>query len=161
MENGSIREFVETMCYNDNQIKYKNKYYFFNGIEYMEKDKKFSFVIYELKDIDGEILNVFYEDVCESAEECVRKFLDAKIWDGKTLYEIEKDIYWIDWYKINYLNKKGWKNINLFYFSPLVIIMVTPLFRLSKYSSCISKYFNSLEYLRVESVIEVKFSPLI
>lgn len=58
MENGKVRDFIETMGYNDNILEYKGKYYLFIGFDYNEATKKYTFTVYEVNDKGyGEIID--------------------------------------------------------------------------------------------------------
>ena len=97
MEGGLVKDFIETMGYNDNIIEFQNKYYFFNGFDYNQNTKIYSFTVYEVADKGyGEIIGTQFYHESESAQECITKFLEAKIWDNKTFYEVEKDMKWLD-----------------------------------------------------------------
>ena len=97
MENGKVRDFVETMGYNDNILKYMDKYYLFTGFQYDENSKTYSFCVYEVMNKGyGNIVKTIFEDKSDSSQNCIEKFLNAKIWDGKSFYEVEKDMIWID-----------------------------------------------------------------
>lgn len=97
MENGKVKDFVETMGHNDNIIEYKGKYYLFVGFDYKEDTKKYIFTIYEVGNKGyGDVLNTLFANEGDSPNNCVENFLNAKIWDGKSFYEAEKEMLWID-----------------------------------------------------------------
>ncbi len=97
MEGGLVRDFIETMGNNDNVLKYDGKYYFFDGFNYNKDSGIYSFIVYEVIDENcSEIIGTQFQYECKLAQECIDKFLEAKIWNGKTFYEVEKEMLWVD-----------------------------------------------------------------
>lgn len=97
MENGKLKDFIETIGYNDNILEYKGKYYLFVGFDYNELIKKYTFTVYEVNGKGyGDIIDIKFQYQGVSPQFCIENFLKAKIWDGKSFYEVEKKMTWID-----------------------------------------------------------------
>ena len=97
MENGKLKDFIETMGYNDNILKYKEKYYLFVGFDYNEETKTYTFTVHEVNNKGyGDIIGTKFQHQGTSPQDCIENFLKAKIWDGKSFYEAEKEMTWID-----------------------------------------------------------------
>lgn len=79
MEGGLVKDFIETMGHNDNVLEFKNKYYFFNGLNYNQDTKIYSFTVYEVADKGyGEIIKTqFY-------------------YENESAYEAERNMRWLD-----------------------------------------------------------------
>lgn len=98
MNGGDIQEFIDALYYEDQAAIYDQRKYFFNGCSYSLDDQGkevFSFEIYLIQD-DGSG-EVIYWVKGATAQECIEQFLKDKIIDGKTFYELEKDMTVIDW----------------------------------------------------------------
>lgn len=97
MKDGDVKEFVESLHYEDRTVFYNDRNYFFNGCSYHLNNigsTIFTFEIYILDD-DGNGETI-YSVQCPTAEECIEKFLLARLFNGKTFYEVEKDMTEID-----------------------------------------------------------------
>ena len=95
MKDGDVKKFIEDIHYEDHALLYKDRKYFFNGCSYhLDKygKKVFSFEIFD--DDSGETI---YSVQDATAEGCIEEFLSAKLFDGKTFYEVEKEMTQIDW----------------------------------------------------------------
>lgn len=92
MINGNANDFVDRIysC-QDTIFVYKNIKYWFQGY---------------MPDVDIVHMEIFqYQPSCEEViweynsntiEECHQAFLNAPIFDGKTFWEVESDIEWVD-----------------------------------------------------------------
>ncbi|MDR2827800.1 MAG: hypothetical protein LBV51_00075 [Acholeplasmatales bacterium] len=109
MKNFDVNDFVDSMYYTDYFVYYEEKEYHFNGgMKNFDKDalgnyiNPFNFRVYIVS--EGEYLNdryiqkriVFENDVIfeikrASGEECVQEFLKAKVWNGKTFFEVQEE----------------------------------------------------------------------
>ena len=91
MINGSAIEFIEGLHYGDERFfLYNGNKYFIQG--YFENKKPMlELYVIEASDNDFE-WRAFSEDNNYPVEE----FENAKIFDGKNFWEVEKDIEWVD-----------------------------------------------------------------
>lgn len=98
MINGDVKEFVESLHYEERTVFYNDRNYFFNGCCCLlndSGDEVYRFEIYLLDDEGrGETI---YSVQGATAQECIDKFLSATLFNGKTFYEVEKDMTEIDW----------------------------------------------------------------
>lgn len=109
MINGKLSQFLDTGWWNaDATIYYKGFIHFLES--YFDDDHTMHLRImkWRVKNIDDK----FYEDIRDSNgdlmdfsriemegpnEDALReKFLRAKIWDGKSFWEVEKELAWLD-----------------------------------------------------------------
>lgn len=109
MINGNLSQFLDTGWWNaDATIYYNGHIYFFDS--YFDDDHTMHLRImrWKARNVD----NKTYEDVYDGNgewidfsqiemeapnEETLReKFLKAKIWDGKSFWEVEKELAWLD-----------------------------------------------------------------
>ena len=109
MINGNLSQFLDTGWWNaDATIYYKDHIYFLDGAFNDKHQMQLSIRKWRAKNIDNKI----YENVLDSngnlidykefkieaaTEEALReKFLKATIWDGKSFWEVEKELAWLD-----------------------------------------------------------------
>jgi hypothetical protein len=95
MIDGNVNDFVEGLYYGEERwFIYKTTKYFIQG---WTNDGKFTLVLDQM-DPDPGIGGYLWE--CTKKEgkrrEVVEDFLGSEIFDGKTFWEIEQEIKWID-----------------------------------------------------------------
>lgn len=89
MRNGNINEFVDHIYYGDELwFVYKNTKYFLEGLCINGINK---LRLYEIKENGAE-----YSWSVVGHGYPAESFLNAKIFDGKTFWEVEKEIEWVD-----------------------------------------------------------------
>ncbi len=100
MIDGNVSEFVDNLYYGTEMyFIYSEKKYFIQG---WVKDSIHTLVLdydYETEKYDPNDPNCnkyVWEYKSEDPAECVKAFLDAPLWDGKTFYEVEKEMTWTD-----------------------------------------------------------------
>ena len=97
MKDGDVREFVEKIHYQDEIVLSKDRKYFFNGCcHHLNEagDDVFTFELYLLDDDrNGDIECTF---LGPTAKETIDQFLAARLWEGKTFYEVEQEMTWVD-----------------------------------------------------------------
>ena len=92
MINGSPNEFVDRIysC-QDTVFIYKGIKYWFQG--YMPSDHSVHMEIFQYQPSDEKWL---WKYNGKSIEECLHAFLSAQIFDGKTFWDAEQEIEWVD-----------------------------------------------------------------
>ena len=93
MINGDVKVFVENNHYEDCTALYNGREYFFNGCCYHlneNGEKVYTFEVFPLDDEASD--ETLFWIQAPTAEECIEKFLAAKIFDGKTFYEVEEEM---------------------------------------------------------------------
>ena len=93
MINGDIDKFMAELSYQDHDAVYNGDKYFFNGAQCQFDDNG------NVKRATIEIYNLTKDETIFSVErpsirECLQALMKAKIFDGKTIYEVEKEIEW-------------------------------------------------------------------
>lgn len=96
MKGGNINEFIDHTTYEECAIKYKEEKYFFYGIVFNEKTGLYSYDIAQW-DENGKQTKWLFCEMAKTANEILEKFYQAAIWNGKTFWEVESDMEWIDW----------------------------------------------------------------
>ena len=95
MIDGNARDFIEKLHYEDHYVIYKGNKYFFNGCQ--TKASSDGTVEY----VSLEVYNLTTDETIFSikkpfSSECVRALEEAPIWGGKTFWEIENEMQWVD-----------------------------------------------------------------
>ena len=91
MINGSAKEFIEGLHYGD------ERFFLWNGCKYFiqgffESEKP----MLELYVLEPSANDFEWRALSKDNSYPVSEFENAKIFDGKTFWEIEKDIEWVD-----------------------------------------------------------------
>ncbi len=90
MKNGDISEFVDGLYHGDERIfLYRGQKFFIEGLSY---DDKNHLLLYRWEPKS----ECVWDGVSEIGRFCVDKFLQAPLFDGKTFWEVEQEIEWVD-----------------------------------------------------------------
>ena len=91
MKNGDLKEFVDGLYYGDERVFiYNNEKFFIQG--YIDSGKLTLF----LDRWEPASYDYVWKMAGTDKNYPVKEFLKAKLFNGKTFYEVEKDIEWID-----------------------------------------------------------------
>lgn len=95
MIDGNVNEFIDKLYYEDHYVIYNGYKYFFNGCQ-TKKD-----IHGKIKTVTLEIYNLsmsktFFSVTKQSAIDCIEAFEEAPIWNGKTFWEVESNMQWVD-----------------------------------------------------------------
>jgi hypothetical protein len=95
MINGNVNEFIDQLFYEDHYVIFHGDKYFFNGCQctFDETGKIINVLL--------EIYNLTKNSVIFSVEKktqnlCIEAFEDAKIWGGKSFWDVENEMEWVD-----------------------------------------------------------------
>ena len=109
MINGYLSQFLDTGWWNaDATIYYNGHIYFLEGFFDEVHRMHLRIMKWKARNLDDK----YYEDVLDENGEKIdfdqiemegpnedalrEKFLEAKIWDGKSFWEVEKELAWLD-----------------------------------------------------------------
>ena len=91
MINGDINEFINHIYYGDELIFiYKHKKFFLQGFK---TDGKYTLYLDRWQPPSEDYILV---EIGDNKNYPVDEFLNAKIWDDKNFWEIEKEVEWVD-----------------------------------------------------------------
>ncbi|MCM1523374.1 MAG: hypothetical protein NC120_02840 [Ruminococcus sp.] len=91
MINGDVKEFINGLYYGDERFfTYNKSKYFIQGYS---QNQKPMLVLYVLEPADN---NFKWQAVSENSDYPVSEFEEAKIFNGKTFWEAEQEIEWLD-----------------------------------------------------------------
>ena len=95
MKGNNLNDFIEAFSYQSVAFMNKGEKYFSDGIT-TKPNGKYSFFIIKVDD-NGEFLSDIYEYKGSSVADCIVAFETAPVWNGKTFYDVENEMTWVDW----------------------------------------------------------------
>ncbi len=91
MKNGDVHEFINGLHYGD------ERFFIYNGDKYFIQGYFFeSMPMLEVYIIETDIKNFEWRAISENNNYPVEEFENAKIFNGKSFWEVEQDIEWVD-----------------------------------------------------------------
>lgn len=95
MKNADVNEFIDHTTYEECAVLYNGvKYFFYGAICNKEKHKyTYDIAIWNNNDFVDFVLTEEYKSVSD----CLEKALNEPIFNGKTFWEAEADMEWIEW----------------------------------------------------------------
>ncbi len=114
MINGNLDDFLISGWYTESTLYLNGYTYWCEGTYSNEREKRFHFCVYKYKSVlhygeNGDVwttrmvvnndvvdYSIVFEDYDNDREDVKSRFLSAKIFDGKTFWEVEKEIAWYD-----------------------------------------------------------------
>jgi len=95
MIDGNARDFLNKLYYEDHYVIYNNEKFFFNGCQTkMSPDGTVEYVKLEVYNLTTD--ETIFSTQNALASDCVLAFEEAPIWNGKTFWEIENKMHWVD-----------------------------------------------------------------
>lgn len=99
MIDGNVKEFVDNLYFGTEMyFIYRGQRYFIQG--WYDNPLHHLVLDYDYENTGAPNEYAFagylWEHNAEDSNECVQEFLNAPLWDGKTFYEVEKEITWTD-----------------------------------------------------------------
>ena len=89
LKNGNVQEFVDHIYYGDELwFRYKGRLYFLEG---WHNENHLDLKLYEMHKNGKE-----YSWKGDNKKYPVDEFINAKIWNDKTFWQVEQDIEWVD-----------------------------------------------------------------
>ena len=98
MENANVSEFIETITYSEAYVLFQGKVYFFDGPSVLHGEICCRFQVYWFERLEGERIraHLVYEVAAQNPVSCINAFLKAKIWTGKSFFDVEQEMRWIN-----------------------------------------------------------------
>jgi hypothetical protein len=95
MINGNAKAFIEELFYQDHCAVFKNTKYYFNACQCkFDKNHKVVSAVLEIYNLSDHSL--FFSAEYDNCSKCIEAFENAPIFNGKTFWQVEKDIEWVD-----------------------------------------------------------------
>ena len=100
MQGGDADEFIDFMNDGEASVRHKSYVYRFSGLKF-HPGRDTNSISVEKYRFTGEPFEEFREMVyyyeSDDAEDVLNHLTEDILWDGKTFYELEKALTWIDW----------------------------------------------------------------
>ncbi len=96
MIDGNVSEFIDKITFQEEAVIYNGKKYFFHGLIYNPNEKVYSFEIH-LWDENDHYVDTVYRCEGNTQNECMEKLLNDSIIEGKSFWEAESNMKWIEW----------------------------------------------------------------
>lgn len=96
MEAGNVTEFVDNLALQDEAVLYQGMLYYFYGVRLNTETGHYYTSIDRFMGDIHHFVDEFYFYEGTSFEECLSHLLEDKIWNGKSFYEVEREMKWID-----------------------------------------------------------------
>ena len=96
MINGNVNEFIENLYYgSEMNFAYADKQYFIEGLT---ENNITSLELYQTVPVTTNEGYCVWKDSSNNSQDRVNNFIHAKIFNGKTFWEVEQEIDWLyDW----------------------------------------------------------------
>ena len=95
MIDGNVKEFIDKLSYEDHYVIYSGEKYFFNGCQVTKDDQGIIVkVVLEIYNLTNG--TTIFLTTQMSISDCITEFEKAEIWNGKSFWEVEKDMQWVD-----------------------------------------------------------------
>ena len=96
MKGGNVNTFIDHTTFEECAALYKGVKYFFHGLIYDNEKKEYSYVI-DTWDSNGNYERTVFDKTASTSEECLKLAQNEPIFDGKTSWEAEADMEWVEW----------------------------------------------------------------
>ncbi len=97
MIDGKAADFIEKLSYEDHYVIFQGNKYFINGCcaKSVNDEKEIHMSVYIINE-NGSINTIIFEIIKPTISECLTAFENAPIWNGKSFWEAENEIQWVD-----------------------------------------------------------------
>ena len=96
MEVRKVNEFIDNLTIQDEMVRYEGSLYYFYGIRFDDKKKLYYTSIDKFHNNIYEFESEFYYYESTDMSDCLDHLLEDKYWNGKSFYEVEKFMKWVD-----------------------------------------------------------------
>lgn len=93
MIGGNLKDFLESFTYQSAFFKFHGEIFFTDGI--VDDENGYRFFICRW-DGSNDLAEYVFEYTGCSKSDCIDAFCHAPIWNGKSLYDVESEVTWLD-----------------------------------------------------------------
>ncbi len=100
MRGGDADEFIDFMNEGEASVRCKSYVYRFSGLRYNSGRGMYRISIEKYrftKEPFEEFMELVYHYESDDAEDVLNHLCEDLLWDGKSFYDLEKALTWIDW----------------------------------------------------------------
>ncbi len=95
MIDGNARDFIEKLSYEDHYVIYNEEKYFFNGCQ-AQYNSENNITSYKLEIYNITKRKTVFSIISPTIIECINNLEEARIWNGKSFWDVEKEMQWVD-----------------------------------------------------------------
>ena len=96
MIGGNVQKFIDQTTFEECAVIFNGVKYFFHGLIFNREKNEYSYVI-DVWSNDGNFDKTVFNQTAVTPEECLTLAQNAPIFEGKTFWEAEKDMEWVEW----------------------------------------------------------------
>lgn len=100
MKGGDADEFIDYLIDGGASVRHKGYVYHFSGFVYHPSQRKWRVSIEKYrwtKEPFEDFMELVYNYTSDEEEDCINHLTEDILWDGKSFYQLEKALTWIDW----------------------------------------------------------------
>ena len=100
MKGGDADEFIDYLMDGGASVRHKGYVYHFSGFVYHPGQHKCRVSIEKYrwtKEPFEDFMELVYYYTSDEEEDCINHLTEDILWDGKSFYQLEKALTWIDW----------------------------------------------------------------
>lgn len=96
MKDGNVYKFIDKTTFEECAVIYNGKKYFFHGLIFDGVKSEYSYMV-DIWDASNHYERTVFDKTAPTAEACLELAQNEPIFDGKTFWEAEKDMVWVEW----------------------------------------------------------------
>lgn len=96
MKNGNVDEFIDHTTYEECAVMYRGTKYFFYGMRFHKEKGVYSYDIAQW-DAFGDHVRYVFQTTSDTPDKLLAIFYATPLWDGRTFWEAESEMEWVDW----------------------------------------------------------------
>lgn len=96
MKGGNVNKFIDQTTYEECAVMYKGIKYFFHGLMFDNEKNEYSYII-DIWDSNGNYEKTVFNKTSPTMEKCLELAQSEPIFEGKTFWEAESDMEWVEW----------------------------------------------------------------
>ena len=100
MKGGDADEFIDYLMDGGASVRHKGYVYHFSGLVYHPGQQRWRVSIEKYrwtKEPFEDFMELVYQYASDEEEDCINHLTEDILWDGKSFYQLEKALTWIDW----------------------------------------------------------------
>ena len=96
MKGGNVYKFIDQTTFEECAVIYNGVKCFFHGLIFDKENNEYSYVI-DVWDNNGNYDKTVFNKTAPTLEKCLELAQNEPIFDGKSFWEVETDMEWVEW----------------------------------------------------------------
>lgn len=100
MKGINTEDFVDSLAVTDGCVRHRSFVYHFSGLRYNSGRGMYRVSVEKYrwtKEPYEDFVGLIYHYESDDPDDCMDHLLDDSLWDGKSFYELEKALEYVDW----------------------------------------------------------------